>query len=325
MAKKMSPQLSVVIPLYNEAAGLREFHVRLVRTLKSLIDDNYEILYCDDGSTDGTDKIVRELHIVDPHVKLVRLSRNFGKESALSAGITAARGEAILMCDGDGQHPVERIPEFIKKWQEGAQVVIGIRTNTQGQSWLKKQTSRWFYTVFNRVTSQKLEPGSTDFRLIDKAVQQAFVRLPETDRITRGLIDWLGFRRAYVEFEASERTHGTAGYSYRQLVRLGTHSFVSLSQKPLYFFGYLGVFITLLAFIMGAAVFIEQLLFSDPLGWNFTGTAMLAIILVFLVGIVLMSQGMLALYISHIHSQTKQRPLFVIDYENSVGLEKHDV
>ncbi len=314
--------LSVVVPVFNEADGLADFDHSLKTVIKKLVGEDWEIIYVDDGSEDDTAEIVRNLHTADPKIKLIKLSRNFGKENALLAGIAAASGEAILTIDGDGQHPVELIPEFVAAWHAGAQVVVGVRSDNSGEGWVKRVGSRLFYRLFNQLTGERLIPRSTDFRLIDKAVQEAFLTMPETDRITRGLIDWLGFKREFILFKAKPRTSGSAAYSHRKLLRLATHSFVSMTPVPLYLFGYLGVFITSGAIVLGGSVFIEQILLGDPLGWNFTGTAMIGILLLFLVGLVLLSQGMLSLYISHIHSQTKQRPLYVIDYKNSAGVRK---
>ena len=313
--------MSVVVPVHNESAGLLEFHKSLTEAVQQAAKDSYEILYCDDGSDDDTPQLVKEFHNSDGLVKLIKLSRNFGKENALSAGIAEASGQAILMIDGDGQHPVELIPRFVDAWRNGAQVVIGVRTGNDGEGWFKRLGSSVFYKVFNRLTSQKLLPGSTDFRLIDAAVRQAFVALGETDRITRGLIDWLGFRREFIHFEANARQQDSASYSRRGLMRLAANSFTSLTPTPLYVFGFLGVAITSVALVLGASVCVEQLLLGDPWHWKFTGTAMLSILLLFLVGMVLMSQGILSLYISRLHSQSKQRPLYVIDYKESVGIE----
>lgn len=323
---KSAYRLSIVVPVYNESAGLESFHISLVKTLQSLAANDYEIIYCDDGSTDNTAEIVRKLRGNDTHVKLIKFSRNFGKESALSAGIAEATGDAIITLDGDAQHPVQLLPKFVEAWKAGAQVVIGVRTSNTGEGFVKRRGSQVFYKVFNKLTGQKLVPGSGDFRLIDRAVQQAFLSLKETDRITRGLIDWLGFRREYIHFKANAREGGSAGYSIGKLTKLAANSFVSLSPQPLYLFGYLGIFITLASFALGLAVIIEQLLLNDPWHWKFTGTAMLGIMILFMVGIVLMSQGILALYISHIHSQVKGRPLYIIDQAGSVGIkEKADV
>jgi len=320
MTKLQDCLISVVVPLYNESAGLQKFHESLLEAIRSSVKDSYEVIYCDDGSLDTTPDVARKLCQQNNKVKLIQLSRNFGKEYALSAGISQARGQAVIMLDGDGQHPVELIPKFIAAWQAGAEVVVGMATNRRSEGFIKRLGSRVFYRVFNTLTGQKLTPGMTDFRLISKPVQTAFLQLEETDRITRGLIDWLGFKRAYVQYAEKPREYGEPGYKLRDLMKLGTNSFVSLSPKPLYLFGYLGVFITTAALILGSSVFIEQIILDDPLHWKFTGTAMLSILLLFLVGLVLTAQGILSLYVSHIHSQTKHRPLYVIDYKNSVGI-----
>jgi dolichol-phosphate mannosyltransferase len=321
MLKSQEVSLSVIVPAYNEADGLAVFQQSLLSVLKKA-DINYEVIYVDDGSTDNTAELIRRWHDDDHNIKLISLSRNFGKESALSAGIAAANGDAILMIDGDGQHPVELIPDFLADWQAGAQVVVGLRTGKSGAGWSKRLGSKLFHATFNKLTGQELVSGATDYRLIDRAVQQAFLTLKESDRITRGLIDWLGFRRTYIEFQAKSRQSGSPGYSTRKLMGLAADSFASLTPKPLYMFGYLGVLITIFSFLLGLAVFIEQLLLNDPLHWKFTGTAMLGILLMFLVGIVLMSQGILSLYISHIHDLSKQRPLYIIDHEKSAGIDR---
>lgn len=313
------PELSVVVPVFNEAAGLAVFHDELARVLSEMHIE-YEILYCDDGSHDNSGEIVRKLAENDKAVKLVSLSKNFGKESALAAGIAHATGEAIIMLDGDGQHPVELIPDFITSWKQGAQVVVGVRASNSGEGYVKRNGSRLFYYLFNKFAEAPLIPGSTDFRLITRDVQQAFMQLKENDRLTRGLIDWLGFRRAFVSFDARARAHGTAGYSNRKLIGLAANSIVSLTVAPLYIFGYIGVFITFFSLLTGVVIFFEQIVLGDPLVWNFTGTALLGILTLFLVGIVLLSQGILAIYISHIHSESKQRPLYVIDYSHSAGI-----
>lgn len=312
--------LSVVVPLFNEAAGLSAFHSALIETL-GRGKYAYEVIYCDDGSSDDTGPTLQELAKDNSQIRILSLSRNFGKENALAAGIAAARGKAIVMIDGDGQHPVNLIPEFFEAWKTGAKVVVGVRTANAREGAVKRQGSNLFYNTFNKLSHTDLIPGSSDFRLIDRSVQQAFLRLPETDRITRGLIDWLGFERTYIQFSAKPRLEGSAGYSHRKLVTLAANSFVSLTSVPLYLFGYLGMFITTAALILGLSVGIEQILLGDPWQWKFTGTAMLSIFLMFLIGLVLLSQGVLALYISHINNQSKRRPLYIIDYDKSVGIE----
>ncbi len=315
-----NPLLSVVVPVYNEARGIKHFHHSLQDALRhGDLLDQCEIIYCDDGSTDETRQILNSIAADDPRVKTIIFSRNFGKESALTAGIMQATGQAIITLDGDEQHPVEYIPAFVKAWQDGARVVVGVREATHG-NWLKQAESRLFYQLFNGLSIQKLIPGSTDFRLIDREVQTAFLSLGESNRITRGLIDWLGYKPTYISFQPKQRHAGIATYSRRKLVRLAMNSVVSLSPRPLYIVGYLGAITTGMAFALGVAVVVEQLILNDPLRWHFSGTAMLGIMMLFLIGIILISQGVLAIYISHIHTEGKRRPLYVIDRANSKGI-----
>ena len=317
--------VSIVMPVHNESANIQHVYEALEPVIAKVTDGKYEIIYINDGSSDGTAGLVAGLRANNPRVKLLQLSRRFGKELALTAGITHAEGDAVLTLDGDGQHPIDRIPDFIAAWQSGAQVVVGIRKANLREGFVKKYGSKLFYTLFNRLSGAHMVPASTDFRLIDRAVQQEFIKFSEPDSMTRGLIDWLGFKRVYIEYTALAREGGEAGYKLSQLIKLATNGFISSSPRPLYVSGYLGVFITTGAFLLGAFIFVEQLLLNDPWHLKFTGTAMLSTLVLFLVGIVLMSQGILALYISHIHSQSKRRPLFVVDSQASLGLSKSDL
>lgn len=315
--------ISVVVPLYNEADSVQKLHADIMSALKSHASA-YEVVYVDDGSCDDTASVVEVLVNADSSVKLVKLSRNFGKENALTAGLSqvSSQSAAVITLDGDGQHPPELIPKFITQWQHGADIVVGHRIATEGASMFKRFTSNFFYRAFNLVASHKLVPGATDFCLLDKRVLEELLKLGEANRITRGLVDWLGFSVCYIDFTAKKRTAGSEQYSLRKLIQLGMNSFVSLSPAPLYIFGYIGLVITSLASILGGAVFIEQLVLEDPLGWNFTGTAMLGILIVFLVGLLLVSQGILSLYVSHIHAESKKRPLYIIDYKKSRGISR---
>lgn len=314
--------VSIIIPAYNEAAGIKEFHEKLLLPAISKAPTvSYEIIYVNDGSTDDTLNSLSLIAAKNKHVKVASLSRNFGKEVATSAGISLATGKAIIMMDSDGQHPPELIGEFISKWQTGAQVVIGVRASNQKEGSIKKWGSKLFYRLFNSVNGVQMQPGSTDFRLIDRAVQQEFIKLPEHNRITRGLIDWLGFKRDYVHFDAPARLAGEATYSSKKLLGLAMNSFVSLSLKPLFMLAWIGFIITLLSLSVGIFMLVEQYILGDPLSLNFTGAALLGIFISFLVGLVLTSQGVLAIYISHIHTHAQGRPLFVVDHSSSIGLK----
>jgi len=313
--------LSIVVPAYNESEGINDFHSKLLLpVLKKSVKNLYEIIYVNDGSKDDTLAKLNAIAITDKHVKVVNLSKNFGKEIALTAGIANATGDAIIILDSDGQHPPAIIPQFIKKWQAGAQVVIGVRISNTKEGVIKRWGSKMFYQIFNSTSGAEIVPRSTDFRLIDRVVANEFLRLTERNRISRGLIDWLGFERDYIEFDSPARLAGEASYNIRQLVKLAMNSFTSLSLKPLFFFGWLGLFITIFSLFVGIAIFIEQFLLGDPLALNFTGAALLGIFISFLVGIVLTSQGVIAIYLSHVHGQTQGRPLYIVNPKGSQNL-----
>lgn len=319
--------LSVVVPAYNESEGIRAFHETLLMPALGNLREElaapghipFEVIYVNDGSNDET---LSELHRLSEEchsVRVVNLSRNFGKEIATTAGIEAATGQAVVIMDADGQHPPAYLPEFVKHWREGAQVVIGVRSNDAG-GFLKTQGSKFFYRILNSISESQTVPRSTDFRLLDRVVVDEFLRFGERKRITRGLIDWLGFSRQYIEFEAPNRLAGEATYDMRKLIGLALNSFTTMSIKPLFTFGYLGLFITLLAFIAGASIIVQQFMMGDPLGWNITGSAMVGILVAFLVGVLLIAQGILAVYMSHIYVQAQGRPLYVIDRSSSRNL-----
>lgn len=317
----MKKLLSLVIPVYNEADGLNRFHYTMLLPQLELLNLHWEIIYVNDGSSDKSQLQLSEMATQDRRVKVVSLSRNFGKEIAVTAGIFYAHGDALVVMDADGQHPPHYLHEFVDKWIGGGQVVVGIRISNQKEGLVKKWGSKLFYKLFNSTSGFQLVPGSTDFRLLDKSVQSEFIKFQERNRITRGLIDWMGFSRDYVYFHSPARLAGQASYSTRQLLALAMNSFVSLSLKPLFFLMTLGLFVTFAALFFGVFMFIEQFLMGDPLSLNFTGAALLGIFISFLVGIVLMSQGILAVYLSHVHTQALSRPLFIVDVSKSSNLE----
>jgi dolichol-phosphate mannosyltransferase len=312
-------KISIVVPLYNEEAGIEKFH----HLLKESLDENkynHEIIYVNDGSTDNSLQVLNKIAKTDSNVKVVNFSRNFGKEYALSAGYDQAEGDMAISMDSDGQHPPKLISKFIDEWNSGSRVVVGIRKNSE-KGISKKLFARLYYMVFNRLSGDKTIPGSTDYRLLDKQVIAELTKLKENNRITRGLIDWLGFKRSYIYFESPERIAGKATYSFRKLLMLAQNSIVSMSSTPLYLFGLLGTLITAVSLLLGLSVIIEQLILGDPLNWNFTGTAQLSILILFLIGLVLISQGIISLYISQINLESKNRPNYVIDKENSIGIK----
>lgn len=314
--------ISVAIPVYNEASGINDFHHQLTYALRRAVKDSFEIIYCDDGSTDRSREIIGQL--CDEHTKLVALSRNFGKEYAVSAAISYASGQAVIIMDADGQHPISAIPEFISEWKKGTSVVVGRRSLGDAESLSKRLSSRLFYSVLNRFSSVKTDPRDTDFRLLDRVVVKEFLKLSETDRMNRGLINWLGFTRTFVQIDRTNRIAGKPTYSTKKLIKLAIDSLVSLSSRPLYLLCVIGGLIAIAAGVLGLVVLIEQVILGDPLGWNFTGTAMLGILTLFLVGIIIFSQGITSVYVATVYNQVKGRPLYIVDYKQSIGINDHD-
>lgn len=312
---------SFVVPLYNEGAGLQLFHESLMTVIEQHIKDSYEIVYCNDGSTDTTLSKLKTLADHTPAVRIVSLSRNFGKESAITAGIGEARGQAIMTLDADGQHPVELIPDFIALWKTGSKVVTGIRTANQQEGLVKRLGSKLFYWLFNQSTGKRLIPGLSDFRLIDHSVQREFIRLTERNRMTRGLIDWLGYQQDYIHFKAKARIAGEASYSFSKLFKLAMDSIV-LSTSPLHVMAYLGAVILPVAALLGLAMTMNALI-GDPFGLDITGGAFVMVLLLFLIGVLLVSQGIIGMYLAHIHAETQNRPLYIIDPDASVRLHEN--
>jgi glycosyltransferase involved in cell wall biosynthesis len=274
---------------------------------------DYELLFVDDGSADGTGAALAKLAAIDERVHFVELVRNFGKEIAVTAGLHQAKGDAAIILDADLQHPPDLIPEFLAKWRDLAEVVIGVRRPSKDHTSLPKRfASATFYRILSLISSTPVTPRATDYRLLDRIVIDEFNRFTEHNRLTRGLIDWLGFRRAYVYFEPAKRYRGSAAQSYRKLFELALTSFVSMSFVPLRLAGYLGFIITAIAFPLGIFIFIEKYLMHDPWGLNITGTSTLAVLLLFLVGVILICLGLIALYIANIYGEVAGRPLYVV-------------
>lgn len=309
----MKPLLSIIIPAYNEKSSLQGLYHHISKVMSSLAERyEYELIVVDDGSTDGSDQIAAVIAQGDSRVHQIVFSRNFGKEIATSAGLAHARGNAAIMIDADLQHPPELIPEFLERWEQGAEVVVGVRKTNQGQGIVKRFGSWLFYRIMIRIAEIDVTPNATDYRLLDRQVIDEFNRFTERNRMTRALIDWLGFKRDYVYFSAPRREGDIAGYSIRKLVRLATASFVSLSIFPLKLAGYLGMIIVMVATLVGGFMIVERYILNDPWGFSFSGTALLAIMILFLVGVVLVCLGLIALYIAHIQDEVTNRPLYVV-------------
>lgn len=318
MKKKL---ISIITPVYNEEKNIPVFYGEVFNVVRTL-PYNFEIIFVDDGSRDSSAEAVKQLRSQLIDIKLLQLSRNFGKEIATTAGITESSGDAAIIIDSDLQHPVEKIPEFIKRWEKGFDVVVGVRSAHAHANKIKEWGSKMFYKILNQISETEIVPHTTDYRLIDRQVINEFKKFTERKRITRGLIDWLGFHRDFLYFEAKERMHGKPSYTFKKLLALAINSFTSHSLFPLRLAGYLGVFTLSISGIGGTFIAINRYVFKDPLNLNVSNIVMLAILLVFLIGIVLACLGLMSLYIANIHGEVTNRPLYVLKkdrrYEDSV-------
>jgi polyisoprenyl-phosphate glycosyltransferase len=300
--------ISIVVPMYNEEKNIPIFYGELMKVIKN-IPYSYELILVNDGSKDGSIGELKKLSQADSNVKVIDFTRNFGKEMATTAGINNSRGDACITVDADLQHPLEKIPEFIEKWEKGADVVVGIREKNQGEGLIKKIGSYFYYKIINQISDMGVTPNATDFRLIDQVVISEYNRLTEKRRMTRALIDWLGFNRQYIYFKAKPRIHGEAGYSFIKLLQLAFNSMISLSLFPLRIAGYLGIIITLISGALGIFIVITKYITQT---YAFSWPAILAIINLFLIGIVLVCLGLISLYIASIHDEVTNRPLYII-------------
>lgn len=302
--------ISIVIPVYNEEQNLPALYNAIKKHIGEL-SYRFELIFVDDGSSDNSVQVIKGFLTNDTSVRLVELARNFGKEAATSAGLHRVNGDAALMIDADMQMPPSLIGEFIERWEEGYEVVVGVFAK-RSMSFLRKTGAKYFYRIMNKVSQTNIKPNATDYRLLDRKVVKQFCKMPEHNRMTRGLIDWLGFKRSYIYFKQRPRQHGDPTYSFAKLINLALNSFIAHSLFPLKFAGALGVVILSLSIPGSIFLFIERWVLNDPLKWGINGTTMLAMMTLFLIGVVLICLGSVSLYIGHIHSEAQRRPLYVV-------------
>lgn len=308
--KTYAQPISIIVPVHNEAGNLPKLYREIDKYSKPL-SYSFELLFIDDGSHDDSAQILDRLRKKDRRIRLIRLSRNFGKEAAVTAGLHAAKGNAALIMDADLQMPPKLLPQFIKKWENGAEVVVGVFAS-RSMSLLKRVGAGCFYSVMRRISHTTIMPNATDYRLLDRKVINAFNQFTERNRITRGLIDWLGFSREYIYFEQAPRQSGKPAYSFGKLVTLAMNSFTAYSLLPLRVAGYLGALILSISIPGGLFLYIERYALHDYLHLGTNGTTMLAVLILFLVGMMLACLGLMSLYIAHIHAEVTNRPLYIV-------------
>jgi glycosyltransferase involved in cell wall biosynthesis len=306
-------KISVVVPVYNEEGNIRIISDAIFKALHSFTSKYIiDVLFVNDGSSDGTEVEIRNLSARDSRVRAIHFTRNFGKEQALTAGIINSGGDAVITIDADGQQPPEIISQFIEKWEKGIPVVVAIRKSHKGENFLKRAGSYVFYKVMSFAGDTNIMAYSTDFRLIDRRVVESFRSFGEQNRMTRGLIDWLGYKTEYVKYDSNLRKRGHAGYSYAKLIKLALTSIATHSLLPLKIVGYLGFIMTGFSFIFGSFVVVTRYVFPSNWALSLTDAGMLSILVIFLVSLILSCLGLMALYIGNIQIESLKRPHFII-------------
>jgi glycosyltransferase involved in cell wall biosynthesis len=298
--------LSIVIPAYNEEEVLPEFHRRLEDVLDTL-NLPCEILYVNDGSNDDTLKVIQDF--TDSRVAIIDLSRNFGKEIALTAGLDHACGEAVVVIDADLQDPPEVIPELVEKWQEGYDVVYARRTVRDGETFIKKLTARLFYRFIQGVSRVKIPADTGDFRLLSRRAVEALKQLRETHRFMKGLFAWIGFPQIAVNYRRDPRLAGQSKWDYWQLWNFALEGITSFTINPLKISTYLGLMTAVSSFTYALFVIYKTLAYGDPV----QGYPSLMVVILFLGGVQLMSLGVIGEYLGRMFNETKQRPLYFIN------------
>lgn len=306
--------------MYNEEEGIVEFLSKQLLPVLTKLEYDTEVVLVDDGSRDKTvEKVVEKYgNDLGKKMKVIALARNFGKEIALTAGLNNAAGNAVIMIDADGQHPVEMIPEMVKKWKDGAQIVTAVRDENTTKH---KLGSKIYYAMMKMCGNKNIVVGAMDYRLLDRSVVDDFNKMTERNRLTRGLVDWLGYPQEYIKVHTKDRVNGKPTYSHKKLMALTMDGLASTSRTPLVIFGYIGVFITMVSLVLGIFILVQQYMLGDPLKLDWSGAVAMSVFVSFLVGLVLISQAITALYVSQIHTEAKGRPLYVINKRKSIGVD----
>uniref|UniRef100_UPI0025B34AFF glycosyltransferase family 2 protein n=1 Tax=Bacteroides acidifaciens TaxID=85831 RepID=UPI0025B34AFF len=307
--------ITILVPAYNEARNLPG----LVDALSSLSDSidtyDWEFLIVNDGSSDNTSDVLRSLREQDIRVNYINLSRNFGKESAMLAGLDYAKGDCVVIMDADLQHPVSAVPEMIKAWEEGYDDVYGKRKTRGKESWLRKKLSLLYYSLLQKTTRIDILPNVGDFRLLDRRCVDAVRELRETQRYTKGLFCWIGFKKKPVEFESLDRTEGKSTFNFLSLLGLAIEGITGFTISPLRIASLLGVVVSIVAFTYLIFVIFKTIFYGEPV----QGYPTLLCVILFLGGCQLLAIGIIGEYIGRIFNETKRRPPYLVDSYNGSG------
>ncbi|KGE03071.1 glycosyltransferase family 2 protein [Pseudohaliea rubra] len=303
----MTALVTIVIPVFNERAVLPALHRRLAEVLAAA-GERSELLFVDDGSDDGSGPWLEALAAEDSRVSLLSLSRNFGKEAAVSAGLDHARGEAVIVIDADLQDPPELIPELLRRWREGFDIVYTVRASRRGESWLKVGSARWFYRVMGRLSAVPVPADAGDYRLLSRRAVDAVRALPESHRYLKGLYAWVGFPQACVTYHREARAAGKSKWSYWRLWNHALDGITSFSAAPLKLATWLGLATSTLAFLYGLYLLLRTLLYGNPV----PGYPSLLIVVLFLGGVQLICLGIIGEYLGRTYDESKRRPLYLV-------------
>lgn len=303
-----STSISIIVPVYNEEEVLLAFHNRLLASMYS-VGRSWEVIYIDDGSRDTSNKLLRRLHAVTPQMGVLRFSRNFGKENAMSAGLRMCNGEAVIIIDADLQDPPELISPMISAWEAGADVVNMRRRKRAGESMVKRATSYAFYRIMNRVSDVALQQDVGDFRLLSRRVVDTLNQLPESNRFMKGLFSWVGFQQVALDYDRNPRAAGETKWNYWKLWNFALEGITGFSTAPLKIATYAGFISALWAFIYGAYFLLKTLFVGDAV----TGFPTLIITILFLGGLQLMATGIIGEYLGRMFVESKRRPLYLVD------------
>lgn len=313
--------ITIVVPVYREAKNLPLLYEAIENVISKIPQYEWRYIFVNDGSPDESLLVLQSLASEHKNIGVIDLSRNFGKEIALTAGVHAARvSDAVICMDADLQHPPEIIPKLIEKWRDGFEVVVTVRTSTEKKTLFRRASSIAYYWLMSKISGIEIKSQSTDYRLFDKKVVEAFCRLTERERLFRGIVDWLGFNKTYIEFSAGARIHGEANYSVRKLWQLAINSITSFSLFPLRLTGYLGVLLTALTSLMLLWMLIQNIFVTPQM---FRPLAFFAVFNTMMIGVVLMAIGLVALYIGNIHVEVTNRPLYIV--RDQINLEQNQL
>ena len=304
-------KVTILLPAYNEAESFSELRNCMQQVVSNNPEYDWEFLLINDGSTDHTLQRMKELQQQDDRYHYIDLSRNYGKEIAIMAGIDYAQSDAVVIMDADMQHPIDVIPEMLKYWEEGFDDVYAQR-QTSDESWLKRKTSKIYYKILQKSTNIPIQKDTGDFRLLDRKCIDALKEMRESDRNNKGMFSWIGFKKKGIFYEQRQRQHGKTKWSYYKLLNLALTGITSFTTTPLRFASIFGIIVSLLAFLYLAYIVIKTLIYGDPV----QGYPTLMVTILFLGGIQLIALGIIGEYLSHIFNETKKRPgYFVREYK----------